>query len=213
MKNRKFHWSKERIGRKLALACALVSTCLVGSIKAQTPGDLDPSFNGTGYAWADLVWEDHVEDIIVTSNGIIYVAGYTTNSLFTQAYVASFLPDGSLNETFNLVGKKIFHFGTGTFSKAHGLCVQADGKILIAGEHAASDANESVRRFGLARLEPDGSFDDQFYQTGRRTYSPVTNQTEHSWGNKIKLGPDGKIYVLGVNGGTTNNQAVIAKFQ
>lgn len=211
MKNGKSLLCTIGLSKSIVVVFIIGYTSVGPEAQAQSP-PFDLTFNGTGYAWADLVWEDHVEDIVVTSEGIIYAAGYTTNSMFTQAYVASFLQDGSLNQAFNLEGKKIFHFGNGTFSKAHGLCLQADGKILITGEHSSSDASESIRKIGMARLNADGTFDEEFYQTGRRTYSPVTNQAGDSWSEKIKMGPDGMIYVLGVDGGTTNNQAVIAKF-
>jgi uncharacterized delta-60 repeat protein len=65
---------------------------------------------------------------------------------------------GDLDPTFGNGGLVVTNFGD-TFASGNTLAVQADGRILIAGQYAAHD-------FGLARFNSDGSPDSSFGRGG-----------------------------------------------
>jgi uncharacterized delta-60 repeat protein len=68
------------------------------------------------------------------------------------------LSAGDLDPTFGNGGLVVTNFGD-TFADSRTLAVQADGRILIAGQFAAHD-------FGLARFNSDGSPDSSFGRGG-----------------------------------------------
>ncbi len=200
MKNTLLHCNP---ARRYVLAGLLSAAALLGLVMngiAQASGTLDQTFNSTGYVWNGLTWDDYGHAVTVSSNGIIYTAGYTENSQFTQAYVSSYLANGAPNTNFNGNGKKTFHFGNGNFSRAYGLCVQNDGKLLVVGEHAQDDNNSSTRSIGIARLNPDGTFDQDFSLDGQLTVSILNDPNVHSRGRKVIVDSSQMIYVLGTQG-------------
>lgn len=80
----------------------------------------------------------------------------------TDAFVARFDPNGSLDTTFGGDGRARIDFG-GKDNYATDVATQADGKLLVAGHKAEQDAGASyVHDFTLARLHPDGTLDPSF---------------------------------------------------
>ncbi|MBK7945795.1 MAG: delta-60 repeat domain-containing protein [Flavobacteriales bacterium] len=96
------------------------------------------------------------------------------------------LPDGSVDSTFNL--------GTGANdAPVQTIAVQTNGKILIGGGFAKYNG---VRRNGIARLNPDGSLDENFATglgTGieRQRNNPcdcnTTQRSMHYWRRLLAL--------------------------
>ena len=97
---------------------------------------------------------------------------------------------GMLDATFDGDGKKVISFATpndyGEF-----VLIQADSKIIVGGRSSLTGGNLS---FSLARLNPDGSFDNTFGTQGMVTTSYGTDGFEALSG---ALQTDGKILVVG----------------
>ena len=90
---------------------------------------------------------------------------------------------------------------------ASGVALQNDGRIVVAG--SASNADGTVVRFGLARLDAQGMLDTTFNSTGS---VPGTLVDPFADGNRVGKDlartDDGKIVVVGRD--TTSSKSVIA---
>ncbi|MEK8180463.1 T9SS type A sorting domain-containing protein [Flavobacterium buctense] len=99
---------------------------------------------------------------------------------------------GTLDTTFDSDGKKYFGFSSqndyGEF-----VLIQPDNKIIAGGNSSLTGGNLS---FSLARMHPDGSFDDTFGTSGKVTTTYGTEGFEAVSG---ALQSDGKIIVIGTS--------------
>jgi len=125
-------------------------------------GSLDTGFGGDGKVTTDFdSSDDYGNSVTIQADGKILVAGYSRNvDAAADAWdfaLVRYNPDGSLDTGFGGDGKVITDFGSpnnpandGSYS----VTVQADGKILVAG-----DSNDD---FALVRYNSDGSLDNTF---------------------------------------------------
>ncbi|MBD8905055.1 hypothetical protein MBTS_22995, partial [Methylobacterium bullatum] len=99
--------------------------------------------------------------------------------------------------------------GTGTASDfAYSVTVQADGKILVAGEGNGSGGTD----FTLVRYNADGSLDTGFGPDGTgKILTPVSDRTAEDVAKSITVQADGKIVVAGygIGSGTGYDVAVV----
>jgi uncharacterized delta-60 repeat protein len=93
---------------------------------------------------------------------------------------------GDLDTSFNANGKKFINFG-GT-DDARAVLVQPNGRIVVAGGGAASDA------FCVARLQRNGLLDKAFRSTGKRA---ISFGGGHEGAYAAALQPDGRILLAG----------------
>ncbi|HEX8250727.1 MAG TPA: FG-GAP-like repeat-containing protein, partial [Pyrinomonadaceae bacterium] len=142
---------------------------------------LIPPFNGGA----------QVRKAIVQPDGKIVIGGLFNNiGGMTRNNIARLNANGSLDTTFNPLGG----VGGGPDAIVLDLDLQADGKLIIAGQFAT--VNGTIR-FGIARLNSDGSLDTTF------------NANSSSQVNAVKIQADGKILVGGafINiGGAARNR-------
>lgn len=124
-------------------------------------GSLDPSFGadtspgkqftcvGQGTAFAAALQED--DKIVVT--------GEINGDLAVLRYQAK----GILDPNFNAAGTKpgVLVLARGTTSSGKDLVIQKDGDILVAGQY-----RDPTRYSLLARVLPNGTFDENFYDDG-----------------------------------------------
>jgi uncharacterized delta-60 repeat protein len=112
-------------------------------------GSFDGSFaNGEGVTTINFGDSDSDQPwggAVLQANGKLVVAGYTVTGASESVAVARLQPGGSLDTTFSADGLQTL---PGTSSHAQGVALQADGRIVIAGD-IGSDAL-------LVRLEGDG---------------------------------------------------------
>jgi uncharacterized delta-60 repeat protein len=149
------------------------------------PGDLDTSFSGNGKAAINFGGIDAARNVLVQPNGRIVVAG---EGAPTSAFcVARLRTNGGLDATFGSGGRRVIDFG-GDNEFASGAALQPDGKIVLAGE--------SDSRVAVARLRPNGSFDDTFSGNGKKIFSwgPI------SQARSALVLPNGKILLAGFSG-------------
>ncbi|MFC5662086.1 calcium-binding protein [Kitasatospora misakiensis] len=100
---------------------------------------------------------------------------------------AALAAPGDLDPTFGTGGRVTTDFGGGS-DEAHGVVVQADGKIVVAGYAGATDD------FALARYNPDGSLDSGF-GTGGKVTTDFNGGSDAAHG--LALQSDGKIVAVG----------------
>jgi uncharacterized delta-60 repeat protein len=126
-------------------------------------GSRDASFDGDGMVVTDFGSDwDYVNSIVVQADGKIVAAGGTHQTGGVDAFaLARYNANGSLDASFDGDGKVITSFSpdvnpgqTFDLRGAHGVALQADRKIVVAGETRYADTGYD---FALARYHGDES--------------------------------------------------------
>lgn len=158
------------------------------------PGWLDTSFGGgDGKVTLDINNDnDEAKDIAIQPNGKIVVLGTSYINFTTHFTLARFNVDGSIDNTFSDDGYVNIQFDGNTYNSARSVKLQSDGKILVAG----SSYNGSYYQLAIARLHPDGSFDDTFGNAGQFVFEVPTNFYCYD----MTLDGDERIIVVGMSG-------------
>lgn len=148
-----------------------------------TDGSLDPNFDADGKVGTDYGLG---QSISIQSDGKILVTGSTGADFALARYNI----DGSLDASFDVDGKVRTDLGSTDYS--YSVAVQADRKILVAGE---SNSNIALVRYNI-----DGSLDSSFDADGKVITSfgfTSTNSVKHSSGYSVAVQSDGKVLVAG----------------
>lgn len=156
-------------------------------------GTPDLSFGSNGIAITAFINSDDVINAVaLQQDGKIVVAGYTYNTVLyeTDFAVVRYLSNGIVDSTFGTAGKVTTDF-SGDEDKAYALCIQDDGKILVAGRSWYS-TNYDV---AIARYSATGSLDYSFGNIGMGKIITIVNHQDYAYG--IAVQPDGKIVVNG----------------
>lgn len=175
--------------KKLKILTALVfATCFAN---AQQPGDLDPTFtSGIEELYG-------VKSIAIQPNGKIILGGsLMTYSGENRLGIARINADGTLDPSFNPGAGPVGPFADGSINS---VALQPYGKILIGGYFFEYN---NVPRNGIARINPDGSLDTEFFNSGEGALGIVYS---------IVVQPNGQILIGGnfshYNGVTRNRIA------
>jgi uncharacterized delta-60 repeat protein len=158
------------------------------------PGDLDPTFSGSGKVLLDFAGgDDGASAVAVQPNGKIVAAGFATLPVAGRVFaVARFNAAGARDPSFGGDGVVTTRFGDGAAARA--IAIEPDGDIVVAGASSQPDTGWDLT---LARYEPDGSLDSTFGQNGRVT----TDLGASEGANALVLQPDGKLVVAGESRG------------
>jgi uncharacterized delta-60 repeat protein len=166
-------------------------------LRLTATGTLDTSFNHSGKLMIDSGDSEEGHDLAVQPNGMILVAGKRGQNSMAVARVS---PGGLLDPSFGDEGFAAVTFGNPpTAAIARGMALQADGKIVIAGDGQGA--------IGVARLQPGGVLDTTFGGDGAQTLD--FNPQLADLGNDVALAPDGKIVVVG----SGNNVTFVGRLQ
>lgn len=164
-----------------------------GSAKAQDPGTLDNTFNGTGTLVIDNGNMDLFTDVEVQPDGKIVAVGMSYDASWNAvAVVYRFNPDGWPDISFALSGS--YMFSLDNEANIYACYIKDDGSILLIG----STTNYSNYRILMIQLNSMGFPDENFGEAGIvvQQIGPVMNAFEdHGLG--ITLQDDGKILVSG----------------
>lgn len=153
------------------IALGLLLLCSASPSSAQSPGELDLSFD------AGSTVDNEVLTVLPANDGKIYVSGnFTTVRGAVRSRIARLNADGTVDTSFNP--------GTGADGSVSSMALQADGKLLIGGVFTNYN---NTQRNRIARINPDGSLDASF-NPGSGFNEPV-----HS----IAIQPDGKAIIAG----------------
>lgn len=186
----------------------LVGASTVGSgsdfvlMRLNGNGTLDTTFDGDGIVTTDFGGDDELSELKLQSDGRILAVGKNeTGPADSRFALARYHSNGSLDSTFDADGKVTTAFAGG-YARGRGLALQADGKIVAVGAHAAPAA------FALARYRTDGTLDTSFDIDGRATtvfplltafpaVSPSQTQGYNWEAERVAIQPDGRIVVAG----------------
>ena len=169
-------------------------------------GTLDNSFGSGGRVTTDFGLTDVARGVAIQADGKIVVAGSTYDlfPVFGEYALARYNPDGSLDSSFGSGGLVTSFFG-GLGCAGNALALQADGKIVVAGEKTISfifGDDGSNLDFAVARYNTDGSLDSAFGTGGVATTDYFQlNDTAAA----VRVQPDGKIVAVGTSEGSTTS--------
>jgi uncharacterized delta-60 repeat protein len=169
-------------------------------------GTLDTSFSTDGKVLTNFTrWQDSVQNLALQADGKIVAAGIAgaggSNARFA---LARYNPGGTLDTSFSGDGKLTTDF-TSKYDAAYDVVLQADGKIVAAGEAPGSGG-----RFALARYDTDGALDTTFSGDGKITTN-FTPRGDFAYG--VAIQGDGKIVLAGGSGwGGSNPRLAVARY-
>ncbi|MES2837630.1 MAG: T9SS type A sorting domain-containing protein [Bacteroidota bacterium] len=116
-------------------------------------------------------YDDVANSIAIQPDGKIILAGYSNDVVNNNFALVRYNNNGSLDNSFGTNGKVITPIGNPE-SMGYSVCLQADGKIIVAG---GSFNNYVANNFVLARYNIDGGLDNTFDTDGKLTLSIGNN--------------------------------------
>ncbi|MEZ0318206.1 MAG: cadherin-like domain-containing protein [Methylophilaceae bacterium] len=168
-----------------------------GVARYNADGSVDTSFGLNGKLSTDVMREDFATSVAIQADGKIVVAGYSTPKITDTGKeyfsLTRYNPNGSLDPTFGTGGKVTTLLGDTATNRS--MLIQADGKILVAGD---ADTNSAILRYNA-----NGSLDSSFGINGK-VITPVGPFNDGIY--SITQQPDGKIIAVG--DGTGNHSMV-----
>jgi len=185
-------------------------------VRYNPDGSRDTSFGAGGSVITDLGndSEDAALAVAVQADGKIVAAGLSGPDRYHEDFaVVRYNPDGSLDPTFGTDGKIITPLGA-DYDEAHGVAIQADGKIVAAGMSGDDDGilpsslEGADSSFAVVRYNPDGSLDATF-DAGGQTLTRLGGTTD--WITALAVQGDGKIVAAGFDA-VVNSDFVVARY-
>ena len=179
-------------------------------------GSLDASFGVGGKVLTFLGEPGRAQSVALQADGRIVVAGGAMDVM-----LARYLPDGSLDPSFDGDGKKVVDLGEGTRDWARDIVIQSDGKIVVAGFFDAYGGSQSDADFLLARFKPDGSLDtmglDPYLDAPFGADGKVTTDFAggYEYAYTLAIEPGGKLVVAGsrwLDAGESASQFAVARY-
>jgi uncharacterized delta-60 repeat protein len=211
---------------RAAAAAVLASALALGALSAQAqiPGSPDAGFGIGGRVGYDFHQrDDRIHAIRALKNGRFLAAGHVvgpniagpgTSPNFT---VARFLPDGRIDPSFGVAGRREIDLGGG-IDVGNGMAVLADGSLLLAGNMSI----QSYSDLAIVKLTRDGNIDTGFGlgngQGGRMGYNllDMGGATIHDDGVAVAVQSTGKVIVAGItlrpHGSFMYRRAAVARF-
>jgi uncharacterized delta-60 repeat protein len=172
-----------------------------------TNGSLDATFSGDGKVFTDFTpGADGSNRLVIQADQrVVAVGGADYARKNGKFAIARYNTNGSPDTTFSGDGKLITDF-TPTWDYANGIAIQADNKLVVAGEAGYLGPNP---RFALARYNSNGSPDMSFGSQGMVT-TDFTPKEDFATGVEIQT--DGGIVAAGAAGlgstGSTGRMAI-----
>jgi uncharacterized delta-60 repeat protein len=182
-----------------------LSACGVG-VRAQQPGQLDPSFGTGGKVITHVGFDAQSAAIATYPNQDFVVAGSNFNFNDIDIVVVRYQQDGTLDNSFGSGGSVTLDLGMGD-EAAWSVAIQADGKIVLAGI-AGVDPNWDLM---LLRLNANGTIDSTF---GINGIVLPGGSSKPEYLEAVAIQTDGKIVTAGNlwDPAETNRDFFIARF-
>lgn len=180
----------------------MVLTCLY--MTAQT-GNLQTTFGTGGSAITSFgSGADEARNLAVQPDGKIVVVGHAFNGSNLDFAIARYNPDGSPDLGFGSGGKVMTDIAGGD-DLAYGVGIQADGKIVVAGDGQLASVD-----FTVVRYTSTGALDPSFDGDGIATLNFISTSDDHV--NYMLIQPDGMIVVNGYRNYGSNGDFAVARF-
>jgi uncharacterized delta-60 repeat protein len=165
------------------------------------PGVLDYTFGGTGKVWTEkLPGNDQARAVAVQPDGKVVAVGHDGGDFVVMRYNV----DGTLDSGFGTGGRVTTAIGTET-DEAHGVAIQGDGKIIVAGFAQTS----GMRSMAVVRYLSNGTLDTTFDGDGKAVSLVGAFGGE---GRDVVLQSDGKIVVGGDYWSGTDTDFALVRF-
>jgi uncharacterized delta-60 repeat protein len=156
-----------------------------------TNGDLDTSFGNDGKVTTLLgQFNAYAQAIALQSDGKIVLAGYKDARHNNDFALVRYNANGSLDTTFASAGIAVNDLFGSSDDAAYALTIQPDGRIIASGRTGQYPSF----RFGLARYNVNGTFDQSFGTAGKML-TDFGGSTAQSYGAARQS--DGKLLVVG----------------
>jgi uncharacterized delta-60 repeat protein len=173
----------------------------VAVLRLNVDGSPDNQFDSDGVAVTTIgSGGANFHDIAVLPDGKIVAAGSNGGSCIA----ARFNPNGTLDTSFAAAGK--FIAGTGFYTQCVGMAMQADGKLVLAGQASPGNQYDSF----IARLNPDGTFDPTFNASGYAVKN--VNPSGADWFTDVQVQSDGRAVAAGWTGSFPEYNFAVARF-
>ena len=180
----------------------LIAAFVVCSNVFAQEGVIDASFGNRGIATTayNTVSMNGHTSVLQPDGKIIMASSNATNAVTLVRYKS----DGSADISFGINGKAVIAISAGSYlgGTAASLAVQADGKIIYAG-----NSSESIV---LARLKTNGTLDSSFGTAGLSYRGYLPSWFSQVW--KVIVKPDGKIITGGTGTYNTNKYFEVVQF-
>jgi uncharacterized delta-60 repeat protein len=167
-------------------------------------GDLDTGFGFTGVSPVMYPRSGEATSVAIEKGDKIVVAGRLQSATGDDFGVTRVDTNGAIDNSF---GNGLVVVDFGGQDAAHGVVVQANGQIVVAGTTDKGNHSE----FALARLDSQGSLDSNFGNGGKVT----TNMGDPATAHAVTLQKDGMIVVAGgtLGGLITPSQLALARYE
>lgn len=168
-------------------------------------GDLDSSFGNGGIVTTAIGSKaDDAHCMAIQPDGKILAAGISDNGSNLDFAVVRYTTTGALDTGFGTAGKVTVAVGT-LNDWCHGIKMQGDGKILLAGaSHNGSDYDTT-----LVRLTNNGLLDTTFGIGGKRM-TPIGSGNDELYGLTVQS--DGKIVAAGASWNGSNYDIAVVRY-
>jgi uncharacterized delta-60 repeat protein len=176
-------------------------------LRYNTNGSLDGSFGSGGEVFDNFGGSFSLEDVrglALQADGKIVAAGSVKDSVTDREALAlaRYDPNGSLDKTFNGTGRTTLNLN-GANDAAAAVTIQANGKIVVAGNDGAS--------FLIAQYNADGTLDTAFGSAGTATQKLTPKGNDSA--SDLAIQTDGTIVVAGTAGeGTSSSTFALAEY-
>jgi uncharacterized delta-60 repeat protein len=173
-------------------------------VRYNANGSLDTSFDTDGKVTTPFSQDiDEIYAIALQADGKIIAVGYVTEESGIDFALARYNPNGSLDTSFDTDGKVTTQIFDG-LDIAQAVALQADGKIVVAGQ----TFHDNALKFALARYQANGSLDASFDTDGKTSFSILGSNDAAL---AVAVQPDGKIVAAGSAGTGTQFDFAVAR--
>ena len=195
-------------GTVVAAGSAQVPHPVFALARYRNDGTLDPDFGDHGKVTSRIGPGSLIMALGRQADGKLVAGGtvdFSEQGGPVSFALARYLPDGRLDRSFGDEGVVITDVSLGGSSILHALVIQADGRIVVAGNSSPGLWGDS--RFALARYLPDGRLDLSFDGDGIATTDLGPG---HDVPRALLLQPDGRLVAVGL--GQTDSYPVAVRY-
>jgi len=180
----------QKCGQKIVAAGSSNGECFLA--RYYDNGTLDTKFGNQGIIKTHIPGELYA--IAIQKDNKIIVAGYNTlHTSDTQIMLIRYNENGSLDDTFGFGTQGAVFTPVEKFSRAHGITIQEDNKIIVVGNVKTDNRNVIV----IARYNENGALDRNFGHNNSGTHIIIPyNLNYNNFAYDVKVPNNGDINIV-----------------